>query len=613
MPRPRGLLLPALLLAAVGVGFGVLGTHALRLEGDLDRRRAKGRADTAVRDAAASAPTRLARGDGADVARVRLADATGVFERSAADVPADVRLLFDQALFLERQDRFAEARTTWERVAAAPNAGPLGPLAAAHATSVALRADTGAPVPPPPDADAGVTEDGLPLAPWCAYLRLAIAVRAGTTGADLAPAVEGVLAAPNAHEIRLDGAPDAGDLLVHAVDLLGPARLATLAPRLAAALRARADGATLAHRALPGLARAPLAVLDDVVAARHPKDRDVVRFVAVADLGLALADARPGTVRATTRPETIPVGAARAQAPSPLDGLWVYDLPTAGPLGGDGPWVLLGAGLAVYAAAAAAILLALRRARRNLAMKDDFVAAVSHEMKTPIAGVAAMAELIADGPDDPARTRRYAERIGVEMGRLGATVRDVLDAARIERDPTAAIHPRNLEPGDVVRETAAGVRPALERRGFAVEVVVTAAGRPYLVDPDALAHVLHNLLDNAAKFAGDRREIAVRAAPHPHAYRIEVLDRGPGVPPAERARVFDRFVRGALAREGAVPGVGLGLHVARALVEAHGGTIAVTARDGGGARFIIELPPAAPSPRPDARPARDGSGRGAPA
>jgi len=250
-------------------------------------------------------------------------------------------------------------------------------------------------------------------------------------------------------------------------------------------------------------------------------------------------------------------------------------------------------------------------------MKEDFVAAVSHEMKTPIAGVAAMAELIADGPDDPERTRRYAERIGVEMGRLGATVRDVLDAARIERDPTTAIHPRNLDPGDVVKETAAVVRPALERRGFAVEVDVTAAGRPHLLDPDALAHVLHNLLDNAAKFAGERREVAVRASPHPHAYRIEVLDRGPGVPPAERARVFDRFVRGAAAREGAVPGVGLGLHVARALVEAHGGTIAVTARDGGGARFVVELPSAGTNPRTDARPRdagpRDAKGRGAPA
>lgn len=590
MAPPRGLLLPAVLLTAAGVGFGVLGGHALRLEGDLARRRARARAELSVRDAAADAPTRLARGDGPEIGRVRLHDATGVFERVAARVPEPVRLLFDQALFLERQGRHAEARTTWERVATAPDAGDLAPVAAAHATAVALRADTGRPPPPPPAAERGVTEDGLPLAPWCAYLRLALEVQGGATGADLAAAVEGLLAAPDGHGVRTDGGPDAGDLLVRAVELVGDPRLATLPPALASRLRARAAQATLAHRALARLARAPLAVLDDVIAAKVPQDPAVVRFVAVDDLGSALADALPGTVRATTRPDTIPAGAARTQAPTPLDGLWVYDVPTPGPLEGSGPWLLLAAGLAVYAAAAVATLLALRRARRTREMKDDFVAAVSHEMKTPIAGVAAMAELIADDAGLPDRTRRYAERIRVEMARLGATVRDVLDAARIERDPTSAIRPRNVEPADVVKEAAATVRPALERRGFAVEVDVTAAGRPLALDPDALAHVLHNLLDNAAKFTTDRREVAVHAAPRDGGYRIEVLDRGPGVPPAERARVFDRFVRGAAAREGAVPGVGLGLHVARALVTAHGGSIDVTERDGGGARFVVDLP-----------------------
>ena len=119
MAPPRGLLLPAVLLTVAGVGFGVLGNHALRLEGDLARRRARARAELSVRDAAADAPTRLARGEGRDVARVRLHDPTGAFERATATVPEPVRLRFDQARFLERQGRFAEARETWERVAAA--------------------------------------------------------------------------------------------------------------------------------------------------------------------------------------------------------------------------------------------------------------------------------------------------------------------------------------------------------------------------------------------------------------------------------------------------------------------------------------------------------------
>ncbi len=183
-----------------------------------------------------------------------------------------------------------------------------------------------------------MTEDGLPLAPWCAYLRLALEVQGGAVGADLAAAVEGLLAAPDGHGVRTDGGPDAGDLLVRAVELVGDPRLATLPPALASRLRARAAHASLAHRALARLARAPLAVLEDVIAAKVPQDPAVVRFVAVDDLGSALADALPGTVRATTRPDTIPAGAARTQAPTPLDGLWVYDVPTPGPLEGSGPW-----------------------------------------------------------------------------------------------------------------------------------------------------------------------------------------------------------------------------------------------------------------------------------
>jgi signal transduction histidine kinase len=137
---------------------------------------------------------------------------------------------------------------------------------------------------------------------------------------------------------------------------------------------------------------------------------------------------------------------------------------------------------------------------------------------------------------------------------------------------------------------AQAVRPMLEARGFDFQVEVAAARAPCDVDADAFASVLGNLVDNASKFAGDRREILLRAFPSRAGFRVEVLDRGPGVPPAERERIFRRFYRGAGAARGALPGIGLGLHVARETMRAHGGSIHVEEREGGGAAFILELP-----------------------
>jgi signal transduction histidine kinase len=104
--------------------------------------------------------------------------------------------------------------------------------------------------------------------------------------------------------------------------------------------------------------------------------------------------------------------------------------------------------------------------------------------------------------------------------------------------------------------------------------------------------VLANLLDNAAKYSGASREIRVEAGPADRgaAYRIAVLDRGIGVPPEERTKVFARFFRGEAARRAAIPGVGLGLHVAREVVRAHGGDLTVEGRDGGGSAFVVRLP-----------------------
>src|SRR5439155_13817515 len=143
-----------------------------------------------------------------------------------------------------------------------------------------------------------------------------------------------------------------------------------------------------------------------------------------------------------------------ATAAAPLEGLAVWARADPAAQGARG-WWLLGAALLVYAVGTALSLAAIRSSTRAARMQADFVAAVSHEMKTPIAAVQAMAEMLADGRvPDASRARAYAQRMQAEMQRLGATVRNVLDAARIERGTGPLVALRPLDPSAVVTDLA---------------------------------------------------------------------------------------------------------------------------------------------------------------
>lgn len=605
----RGLWIPALLLVALGAALGLTGAHAIGLEATLARRRARVRAEAEASELAASLPLRLARGEADEVARFRLGTAPPFDPVGATEA---ARLRFAHALHLSRlapsvsDEPGAHSATdlaaaAFARLADDPDAGPLRAVAAAHRTALLLLGPDAAAAPPAPTSAEGTTESGLSLPLWCAYLELRRALSAGDPPPAVASAVTRLLDAPALLDLSPSqeggGAPDGGDLLSLALYHLGPG-LASLPPDLATALREREALTRLAHRALNRLRDAPMGVVGDLVAIREPDPPTSLRLV------------RP-TGFVTARPDAIPADAVVAEAPPPLQGLVAWARLDPGPVAGRGPYLLLGAGLAVYLAAATAILVALARSRRAQALKDEFVATVSHELKTPIAGMSALAELLADptpgaAADEPDRVRRYGERIHGEALRLAATVRNVLDIARVERDPTHAVRLAPGDPADAVRTTLALAAPAFARRGASLVAHVEAASAPLLVDPEALAHVLHNLLDNALKFSAARfitarsddagpngAEVEVHAAPAPQTggYRIEVLDRGPGVPLSERTRVFRRFARGRTAQTDAIPGVGLGLHVADLLVRAHGGTIEIGDREGGGARFVVLLPP----------------------
>jgi PAS domain S-box-containing protein len=230
------------------------------------------------------------------------------------------------------------------------------------------------------------------------------------------------------------------------------------------------------------------------------------------------------------------------------------------------------------------------RLRELDALKDEFLALVSHELRTPLTSIVGYLEYLVDGKvgdlsDEQLGMLRVIERNADRLTRL---VSDLLLVAQVDAGKLA------LEESEVDLVVLAGhcveaARPAAARKG--VELALDAGPVPVLrADPARLAQLLDNLLANAVKFtpAGGRVEVAVRAGER--TALVDVADTGPGISPEEQQYLFDRFYRTERAARDAVPGSGLGLAIAKALAEAHEGTLSVASELGRGARFTIELP-----------------------
>lgn len=231
----------------------------------------------------------------------------------------------------------------------------------------------------------------------------------------------------------------------------------------------------------------------------------------------------------------------------------------------------------------AGLLLTTRAAsesERVAGMRSDFVSAVTHELKTPIATLRAIGETLAQGRvADPRARRDYAEMIVQESKRLTRLVDNLLAYARIT-DVTAiyAFEPVDLR---MAAETALeGFAAQLDQAGFEVLLECPSDLPPVRADPTALALVLDNLVDNAMRYSGKSRWLAVRAGRDgPASIRLEVADRGVGIPADEVSQVTRRFYRGHQARSG---GSGLGLAIVLRIVEDHGGRLSIQSRPGEG-------------------------------
>ena len=244
----------------------------------------------------------------------------------------------------------------------------------------------------------------------------------------------------------------------------------------------------------------------------------------------------------------------------------------------------------------------LRRQLRLARQKTDFVSNVSHELKTPLTSIRMFAEMLAEGRvASPDKQRHFLNIITSETARLSRLINNVLDFARRERgEQQHQAVPCDL--AELTRATIAGYRPHLEAAGFHLESELPEVPVPLLGDGDALAQVLVNLLSNAEKYSGDRKEIKVRLTVVPPFAdasaevkaggfaELVVLDRGTGVPRGCEERIFEQFFRAHDSLSSGISGSGLGLTLARQIARAHGGDVSHSPRAGGGSEFRLRLP-----------------------
>ena len=227
--------------------------------------------------------------------------------------------------------------------------------------------------------------------------------------------------------------------------------------------------------------------------------------------------------------------------------------------------------------------------RRLSALRADFVSLVSHELRAPMASVVGSAQTLRQRWRElnPDQRESFLALISSETERLAALVADVLDTSRIDAG-TFTYRFADIDLGALVRDSVAGL--SLTQEEVSVVADIHSELPSVRGDRDRLQQVLTNLLDNAVKFSPAGEEVRVSAFQQDSRVRIEVSDRGPGVPPDQQRLIFEKFGRGKTTSSPGTPGTGLGLYIARSIVEAHGGVLEVSSWPDAGATFTLSLP-----------------------
>jgi signal transduction histidine kinase len=236
----------------------------------------------------------------------------------------------------------------------------------------------------------------------------------------------------------------------------------------------------------------------------------------------------------------------------------------------------------------------MRRETEMARLKSDFVANVSHDLKTPLSVIRMFGETLEMGRvADEAKRQEYYRMITRESERLTRLIDNVLDFSRIE-DGRRVYEPAPTAVEPLIRDTLEAFAYPLAQQGFTVDVRVAPDLPEVVMDADAVGQALANLVDNAIKYSAGRRALTVEARVADGRLALSVADAGIGIPAAEQGRIFEKFYRAGRSETEGRRGSGVGLALVKHVAEAHGGTVAVESRPGEGSRFTLRLPVAGP-------------------
>ncbi len=244
------------------------------------------------------------------------------------------------------------------------------------------------------------------------------------------------------------------------------------------------------------------------------------------------------------------------------------------------------------------------RVQRVEEARRDFVANISHELKTPVGAIALLAEAVGDAADDPEAVERFATRLERESSRLAKIVNDLIDLSRLQFDDPVE-NASAVKVDTVVAEAMDRCRAAAERRGIRL-VRGGATGLRVVGDKDMLVTALVNLVENGIAYSSENTRVAIGVRTREEMVEITVTDQGIGIPEQELGRIFERFYRVDPARSRQTGGTGLGLSIVKHIVAAHRGQVTVWSSPGAGSTFTLRLPMhPGPVPQPRrTRPAR---------
>ncbi len=234
--------------------------------------------------------------------------------------------------------------------------------------------------------------------------------------------------------------------------------------------------------------------------------------------------------------------------------------------------------------------------RRIDAVRTDFVANISHELKTPVGALAVLAETLAD-EDDPATIRRIADRMLEEAHRAARTIDDLMELSRIELGGGEQVR-GGVDTGDVIRAAVERVAEIAHRREITIDWLDSDQSVTVTGDQRQLVSAVGNLVENAVKYSEIGGLVQIRSRVVGPWIEFMITDQGPGIPSRDLDRIFERFYRVDKARGRDTGGTGLGLSIVRHVATNHGGDVQVSSREGEGSTFVLRIPTTAAGEHP---------------